>query len=84
MTGVAIEVEFETEEAQAFWEITIVSEDGKVMEVQIDSESGKRKGKMGEHEGDTKAAQKRKGATMVNPIRNMKGEGQWILNPKGR
>ena len=40
VAGDAIEAEFETEEAQAFWEITIASDDGKVMEVHIDGESG--------------------------------------------
>ncbi len=40
VVGSAIEAEFETKEAHAFWEITIVSVDGKVSEVKIDSESG--------------------------------------------
>jgi mono/diheme cytochrome c family protein len=40
VSGSAIEAEYETEEGQAFWEITIVSDDGKLLEVNIDSENG--------------------------------------------
>jgi len=40
VAGAPIEAEYDTEEAQAFWEITIVSGDGKVQEVHIDSASG--------------------------------------------
>jgi|GEM_PF-183123 len=85
VAGAAIEAEFETEEGQAFWEITIVSDAGKVLEVQIDSESGnvlsvkeksleekpkrmrKRKGKMGEHDGDHEGCSKEKSGNHGEP-----------------
>ena len=78
VSGSAIEAEYETEEGQSFWEITIVSDDDKLLEVKIDSESGnvlsieekspeekqkrmrKRKGKMGEHDGDHEDCSKKR------------------------
>lgn len=40
VTGRAIEAEFEMEEGTACWEVTVLSSEGKLMEVHIDSESG--------------------------------------------
>lgn len=40
VAGTVIEVEFEAEEGKAVWEVEVFASDGKIMEVQIDSESG--------------------------------------------
>ena len=62
--GTVIEAEFETKEANAFWEVTVASNDGKVLEVHIDSESGKvlsSEEKHYEKKGRQKRMRKRKG-----------------------
>lgn len=38
--GTVLEAEFEVEEDQAFWEVEIAADDGKVMEVKVDSQTG--------------------------------------------
>jgi len=38
--GTVLEAEFEAEGDQAFWEVEIVTDDGKVMEVKVDSQTG--------------------------------------------
>jgi len=38
--GTVLEAEFEVEKDQAFWEVEIVTEDGKRMEVKVDSQTG--------------------------------------------
>jgi len=40
VSGNAIEAEFEMDEGQALWEVEVVTSDGKVMEVHVDSDSG--------------------------------------------
>jgi mono/diheme cytochrome c family protein len=38
--GTVLEAEFDAEENQAFWEVEIVTDDGKIMEVKVDSQTG--------------------------------------------
>lgn len=38
--GTVLEVEFQAEEDQGFWEVEIVTDDGKMMEVKVDSQTG--------------------------------------------
>jgi uncharacterized membrane protein YkoI/mono/diheme cytochrome c family protein len=38
--GTVLEAEFEVKEAQSYWEVEIATEDGKLMEVKVDSQTG--------------------------------------------
>jgi len=38
--GTVLEAEFDAEENHAFWEVEIVTDDGKIMEVKVDSQTG--------------------------------------------
>ena len=38
--GTVLEAEFEVEEDQVFWEVEIATDDGKLMEVKVDSQTG--------------------------------------------
>lgn len=38
--GTVLEAEFESEENQVFWEVEIATEDGKLMEVNVDGQTG--------------------------------------------
>ena len=40
ISGTVIEAEFEEEDGKGLWEVEIVTKDGKIMEVKVDSESG--------------------------------------------
>ena len=40
VAGTVLEAEFEAEEDQAFWEVEIVTDEGTVMEVKVDSQTG--------------------------------------------
>lgn len=70
VAGTPIEVEFEMDETQPYWEVEVVTQEAKVMKVQVNSESGavmaseekenkekqkhKRKGKGGGHKSEDK------------------------------
>ena len=69
--GTVLEAEFEVEEDQVFWEVEIATDDGKLMEVKVDSQTGSI---LSSEEEKPDHDQKHKGKQKVKRHQGSKGE----------